>query len=137
MNGAGVQIGADLATLDPKKATAEHILRSLLDPSSEIEDKYRATVIGTADGQVTTGLVVEDRFDYVKLIENPLASAEPRTISKKEITERASSPVSIMPKGLLDRLSREEILDLVAYVLAKGDPKHDVFKHDHAAHGHR
>jgi putative heme-binding domain-containing protein len=137
MNGAGVQIGADLATLDPKKATAEHILRSLLDPSAEIEDKYRATVIGTADGQVTTGLVVEDRFDYVKLIENPLASAEPRTISKKEITERASSPVSIMPKGLLDRLSREEILDVVAYVLAKGDPKHDVFKHDHAAHGHR
>jgi hypothetical protein len=45
-----------------------------------------------------------------------------------------------MPKGLLDKLTREEILDLVAYVIARGDPKSKVFQggHDHAAgHGHQ
>jgi putative heme-binding domain-containing protein len=136
MNGVGVQIGADLATLDPKKATPEHILKSLLDPSAEIDEKYRSTVIGTADGQVVTGLIIEDRFDQVKLIENPLATAEPKVISKKEITERAVSPVSIMPRGLLDRLTREEILDLVAYVLSRGDSKHAVYADGHGGHGH-
>ncbi len=38
------------------------------------------------------------------------------------------SPVSMMPKGLLDKLTREEVLDLVAYIAAKGDPKHKLFQ---------
>ena len=45
-----------------------------------------------------------------------------------------------MPKGLLDKLTREEILDLVAYIAAGGDPKHAVFQGGHASahggHGH-
>ena len=42
-----------------------------------------------------------------------------------------------MPKGLLDKLTREEILDLVAYVAAHGDPKHKLFQGAHAhAHQH-
>ena len=42
-----------------------------------------------------------------------------------------------MPKGLLDKLTREEILDLLAYIAAGGDPEHAVFKGDHAkGHGH-
>jgi hypothetical protein len=44
-----------------------------------------------------------------------------------------------MPKGLLDKLTREEILDLVAYIAARGDPKHKLFQggHDHGNHaGH-
>ena len=36
-----------------------------------------------------------------------------------------------MPKGLLDKLTREEILDLVAYIVARGDPKHKLFQGDH------
>ena len=57
----------------------------------------------------------------VKVIENPLAKAEPMVLKKADIDERTKSPTSIMPKGLLDKLTREEILDLVAYIAAKGD----------------
>ena len=41
-----------------------------------------------------------------------------------------------MPKGLLDKLTREEILDLIAYVAANGDPKSPLFQgeHGHAHH---
>ena len=43
-----------------------------------------------------------------------------------------------MPKGLLDKLTREEILDLVAYVVARGNQKSPLFgaahNHDHAGH---
>jgi hypothetical protein len=45
-----------------------------------------------------------------------------------------------MPKGLLDKLTKEEILDLVAYVASKGDPKDKLFQgghdHDHGQHEH-
>ena len=37
----------------------------------------------------------------------------------------------MMPKGLLDKLSREEILDLIAYIYARGDKEKDLFMHDH------
>jgi hypothetical protein len=71
----------------------------------------------------------------VKVIENPLAKAEPVILKKSDIAERKKSPTSIMPKGLLDRLTREEILDLVAYIAAKADPKHKLFQGGHD-HGH-
>ena len=41
-----------------------------------------------------------------------------------------------MPKGLLDKLTREEILDLIAYVAAHGDPKHKLFQGGHEHSGH-
>jgi hypothetical protein len=40
-----------------------------------------------------------------------------------------------MPKGLLDKLTREEILDLLAYIVARGDPHHRLFQEGHE-HGH-
>jgi hypothetical protein len=86
-------------------------------------------------------LVLEEKGDTVKVIENPLVKAEPLVLKKSEIAERKKSPRSIMPKGLLDKLTHEEILDLVAYVVAGGNPKHPPFQggHDHGharEHGH-
>jgi hypothetical protein len=41
----------------------------------------------------------------------------------------------MMPKGLLDKMTSEEILDLIAYIASRGDPEHALFKgahhHDH------
>jgi len=42
-----------------------------------------------------------------------------------------------MPKGLLDKLSRDEILDLLAYVSARGNPQAPLVQgggHEHGAH---
>ena len=68
------------------------------------------------------------------MIENPLAKTTPVVLKKSEIESRAKSPASIMPKGLLDKLTLEEILDLVAYIVARGDPKHKVFQGEHEHH---
>jgi hypothetical protein len=74
----------------------------------------------------------------VEVLVNPLAKEKPVVLKVSDIDERKKSPTSIMPKGLLDKLTREEILDLVAYVFAGGDPKHKVFQggHDHGGHQH-
>ncbi|MFM7036048.1 MAG: hypothetical protein ACKOYJ_12855, partial [Planctomycetia bacterium] len=58
---------------------------------------------------------------------DPLARCEPVEVAKQAIDERSKSPVSLMPKGLLNKLSQEEILDLVAYLLAKGDRDHALY----------
>ena len=41
-----------------------------------------------------------------------------------------------MPKGLLDRLTREEGLDLLAYVVSGGNEKHRAFQGRHEGHHH-
>lgn len=132
LQGAGQPLGPDLAKLDAKLTPAE-IVKSILEPSEKIEEKYASYVFELDSGQVVTGMILDETADEVKVIENPLAQSEPRVIPKKEIAQRAKSDSSIMPKGLLDQLTRDEILDLVAYVVARGQaPQAGA----HAHHGH-
>ncbi|HKB40562.1 MAG TPA: c-type cytochrome, partial [Gemmataceae bacterium] len=138
LSGVGTEIGQDLTKLDPKTKTTD-ILRDILDPSAKIDDKYRSYVFEMESGKVVTGLILEETPKTVKVIENPLAKTQPIVLKKSQIAKREKSSTSIMPKGLLDKLTREEILDLIAYVMAKGDAKHKLLQgsHDHGqGHGH-
>ena len=63
----------------------------------------------------------------MKVLVDPLARCEPTVLQKMEIDERIKSQVSIMPQGLLNKLTREEILDLMAYLMARGDKKDPLF----------
>jgi putative heme-binding domain-containing protein len=132
LNGVGNEFGPDLTKPDPKLTRAD-ILREIVEPSHRIHEKFQSFIIETNAGKVHTGLVLDESGDTIKLIENPLAKAAPIEIKKSDVASRAKAPTSIMPKGLLDKLTQEEILDLVAYVLAKGDAKHMLFHghHDH------
>jgi putative heme-binding domain-containing protein len=134
MNGVGVQVGPDLAQLDPKMTRGE-ILRSLLEPSAKIDEKYQTHVFSTKSGKVVTGMILEETPERIKVIENPLAKTAPVFLDRAEIDERSKSPASIMPKGLLDKLTSEEILDLIAYIAARGDAKAPLFQGQHE-HGH-
>lgn len=124
----GRELGPNLAALEPPKHTAEHILKSLCEPSQEIAEKYQSHVFVLDSGKVVTGMIVEESPNEVKVMSDPLARCEPTVVRKDEVDERTKSPVSIMPKGLLNKLSREEILDLMAYLLARGDAKNPVFE---------
>ncbi len=136
---AGQDFGPDLTKLDAKefKGPAD-VLKHLLEPSLRIDDKYKSYKFDLLAGGSFTGMVLEKTpgGDY-KVIENPLAKAESRLIKKEDLDGAPKpSPMSIMPKGLLDKLSKDEILDLLAYVWAKADPKHKYFAGDGHKHGH-
>jgi putative heme-binding domain-containing protein len=133
MGDAGNAFGPELAKLDAKMTPVE-IARHILEPSLKIDDKYRSTTVITAAGRSVTGLVVADTPTELALVENPVAKADPVRIAKDMIEERTTSPVSIMPKGLLDKLSRDEVLDLVAYVAARGDEASALFSPDGCPH---
>jgi putative heme-binding domain-containing protein len=134
LNGAGVEIGPDLTKLDPKQQKPAEILKDLLEPSFRINEKYQTIVFELTSGKQITGMVLEETPTTYKVIENPLAKTEALVLKKADVAEKTKSPTSIMPKGLVDKLTREEILDLIAYIYAKGDPKEGVFQggHDHA-----
>lgn len=133
MNGEGFEVGPDLTKIDPKKHSKDHILMSLIEPSKEIAEKYQSNTFILDSGKVVTGMVVEETPSQVRVLVDPLAKAAPLVIRKDSIEDRVKSPLSIMPKGLLNKLTEEEVLDLVAYIFAKGDRKHMLF---HMHHNH-
>ena len=138
--GQGQNFGPDLSKLDATVfKTPEDVLRHILEPSLRIEDKYRNYTFSLATGAAVTGMVLEKAAngDY-KVIENPLAKSESRLIPAADLDGPPKpSAVSIMPKGLLDQFTKDEILDLVAYVWGAADPKRPAFggSHEHH-HGH-
>jgi len=134
MNGVGQEIGQDLTKPDPKVEKPADILRHILEPSLKIDEKYQTWVFDLTSGKKVTGMILEHKGDTYKVIENPLLKAEPITITESEIDQKTKSATSIMPKGLLDKLTKEEILDLIAYIAAKGDGKHPLFQGEHKHH---
>lgn len=121
-NDAGVEFGPNLARLDLQFKPLD-ILRDILDPARRIADaKYDLWVFQTDAGRVVTGLIVKRTEQTLEVREKPPGEAPPVVLERSEIEERFMSLGSIMPRGLLDELTRDEIADLVAYVAARGDP---------------
>jgi putative heme-binding domain-containing protein len=136
MDGVGNAIGPELTKLDEKMQSLD-VLKELLDPSARINEKFQTFAFELNSGKIITGLVLEETPDRVRVVEDPLAKKEPIELAKADIAERHASKTSLMPKGLLDKLSREEILDLIAYVVARGNPHAAIVSgndHEHAGH---
>jgi putative heme-binding domain-containing protein len=133
IEGVGHEFGPDLTKLDAKLKPVD-ILKDILEPSAKIDDKYRTWTFRLKSGKTVTGMILEETKETVKVIENPLTKAEPTIVKVSQIDERERSDVSMMPKGLLDKLTRDEILDLLAYIYSHADKNHDVFKGEHDHH---
>jgi putative heme-binding domain-containing protein len=133
LNDVGTAFGPDLTKLDPKNKPID-VLHDILDPSWRINEKYQTYLIELKSGKTVTGLILEETPTSLKVIENPLVKAEAIEIKKSDVDEKKRLPTSLMPKGLLDKLTREEILDLLAYIWSKGDPKHPAFQGGHEHH---
>ena len=130
MNGKGANVGPDLTKLDPKYSPSD-VLQHILDPSKKIDKKYQSNLFLMESGRVITGLIVKEDDKTVQVIDNPTAPDKVRVLNVADIEERDVSDVSIMPQGVLNKLTREEILDLLAFVVSKGDQKHELFKAHH------
>jgi putative heme-binding domain-containing protein len=124
--GEGSKLGPDLTKVR-EKYQGEKLLRQILEPSSEINEQFRAQVFQTKDGDVVTGLVVKEDAAAVHVVSNLLLPNEVRVLAKDKIAARKPSELSPMPTGMLVTLQKEEILDLVAYLESGGDAKYKAF----------
>lgn len=123
----GGHIGPDLAGVadrfDPHAMLAE-----LLDPSKVINEDYKSWEIHVETEDVFAentlhGLIVEQTDDALRVVTNPLQDTEGTTIARSQITEMKPAPLSTMPTGLLNSFTKEEILDLMAYLRSVPAPE--------------
>lgn len=134
LGGVGNALGPDLSQLDPKVTPLE-IIEAIIEPSKTINKNYLTHTYLLASGKAVVGLPLEESGGVLTVIENPLVTVQPIQLQRAEIEAQTTSSVSMMPKGLLDRLNLEEVLDLVALIVARGDRNSPLFSHDPAA-GH-
>lgn len=112
--GVGGDIGPDLTGSD--RANVDYVLENVLDPSAAVGRDYKVTNVATRDGRLLTGLIREEteRILTVQTVNERVV------LDREDVEEIKPSPSSMMPEGILDKLSAEDIRDLVAYLGSKG-----------------
>jgi putative heme-binding domain-containing protein len=108
----GSDFGPDLTHVG-SRLNREKLLESLLEPSKEIDPKYRQYLAELQDGRVYTGLLLERGADYVVLRPAPDQRQRLATAEILRLTPLATSP---MPEQLLRDLTPQEAADLLAYL---------------------
>ncbi|QDV25486.1 DUF7133 domain-containing protein [Aureliella helgolandensis] len=104
-------VGPDL-TVVGSRATTEHLLQSLVDPSAEIAKGFETLVVVTESGEIVSGTFVSE--DEGQLVVAPVSGGSV-AIDVDEIVERVASPISSMPP-MGEAFTAEQIADLVAYL---------------------
>lgn len=125
--GDGGATGPDLTQL-AGRFNLKELTDSIVDPSKVISDQFKATVIATSDGNVVTGKVVSDSKDSITVVVDPENATKTVVIKKADIENSKPSPVSLMPKDLLKGLNEDEVRDLLAYLLSRGNPGDAMFR---------
>jgi putative heme-binding domain-containing protein len=127
MRGEGANIGPDLTQLGTRFSTKD-MLEAIIEPSKSISDQYTATIFLLKGGNSVVGRLINQDNNKYYISQNPFAPQTLREIPKSEVTKTQHSDVSIMLPGLINRLSGEELKDLVAFLMSGGNKDHPVYK---------
>ena len=114
----GYPIGPDLTNV-ANRFGREDLLREILLPSNSIAENYQAVELKLREGKIVRGQIIPNldyRVPYIQIAENSLYPNKVTKIDKVNITERSHSKVSLMPSGLLNLFTTDEILDLLAWL---------------------
>jgi len=123
----GASVGPDLTTLAARFSVRD-VLESIIEPSKAISDQYGAIVIRKKDGDVVSGRVGNLSGDNLMVLENMLAPNDFTNVKRQDIESIEPSKTSMMPEGLLYSLREDEIQDLLAFLLSRGDRNLRMFR---------
>ena len=129
--GEGGAVGPDLTGL-AGRFDSRAILESVLEPSKVISDQYAAVQIQTIHGKVVVGRIVNLAGDVMRVNTDMLDPNAQEAVDRREIEAMIPSKTSMMPKGLLNTLNQNEVLDLMAFLLSRGDASNPMFNENKA-----
>ena len=108
-----------------KPRAAWHEIASRRFPTN---DQNAAVHIETTDGKTVIGRIVNLSNDVIIVNTNMEEPNTMTTVKRSKIETMATSKLSMMPTGLIDSLKEDEIADLVAFLLSRGDRKNKMFR---------
>jgi putative heme-binding domain-containing protein len=126
-NSEGAAQGPDL-TGAAGRFNVHDLLESIIEPSKVISDQYADVIITLTSGKVVTGRIINLHGDTMHVNTDMLNPTATVNVNVKQVDMIVTSKISPMPTGLIDTLTVEEILDLSAFLLSRGDRGHVMFR---------
>ena len=109
----GGELGPDLTGSD--RGNLDYLLNNIIDPSASVAADYRLTIATTQNGRVVAGALVES--DRSGIVIRTLQGEE--RLAKDEVVNRRLLKTSLMPEGLLQSLSDDEVIDLIGHLRSR------------------
>lgn len=111
VRGRGGDVGPDLTTIAARK-DREYLLRSLVQPDTDIAQGFETVVVEMDDGLVHTGILREETADELRLM---TPEGKPFSLPKSEVVDRARGK-SAMPDTVMKNLTKAELRDVVEFL---------------------
>ncbi|MFO1482905.1 MAG: PVC-type heme-binding CxxCH protein [Verrucomicrobiaceae bacterium] len=111
MYGQGGKIGPDLT--GSGRASLDYLLENIADPSGVVSADFRMSILTLKDGRTLSGVIAESNNRTLTL----RTLTESLTLDRSEITKTETSPLSMMPEGLLLAFQPDQVRDLIAYLM--------------------
>jgi putative membrane-bound dehydrogenase-like protein len=117
LDGVGSEVGPDLASMATKSPAA--LLIAVLDPNQAVDARYLLYVAETKDGRVFSGILTAESATSVTLKDQ---NGRETRLLRNQLATLQNTGKSLMPEGLEKDLSRQDLADLIAYLLEVGPP---------------
>ncbi len=127
--GDGGSTGPDLTQL-AGRFNIKDLTEAIVDPAKVISDQYKASTVVTTDGEVLNGRVLTETDEVVVILTDPEDSSKITELKRSDVELIKPSEQSLMPTDLLKPLNDEEVLDLMAYLLSRGNPRDEMFRRE-------
>ena len=112
IDGRGGKVGPDLTTI-ARTMDRTKLVQSILEPSREQAPQFTSWNFELTSGQVLTGLLISEESEKLKVA---TADGKVHDLTLKDIETRVPQSVSLMPEKLVDRLTPQEFIDLLAFL---------------------
>ncbi len=106
----GGNVGPELT--GAQRTSLDYVLENVLDPSAVVANEYRLTTFALLDGRTVAGIVRKETPQTLSV----RTLNEEVLIPVADVESRKTTPLSIMPDGLFDKLTDAELRDLVGYL---------------------
>jgi putative heme-binding domain-containing protein len=114
IGGEGTKIGPDLDGIGNRGI--ERMAEDILDPSRNVDQAFRTTIVTTDDGRSINGLALREEGKVLVLADS---QGKDVRVPTDNILERTVSPLSPMPANVAEQLSEAEFYQLLAFLLAQ------------------
>ena len=108
--GEGGKVGPDIT--GSNRADLDYVLQNAVDPNAVIPNDYRTSNIETKDERSITGIMTKQDDNAITVV----TANETLVIPRNELKSVSQTELSMMPEGLLQAISAEEVRDLLAYL---------------------
>jgi putative heme-binding domain-containing protein len=123
----GGGVGPDLTGAGSRYSIRD-LLDNIINPSAVISDQFGTEQIERTDGDPIVGRVVGEANGELQIMANPFAPDEKVAVKTAAVKARKPYNVSMMPPGLINSLSPDELQDLLAYILSSGNAGDAMFR---------